>query len=129
MSGPSPFGALLRRHRAAAGLSQETLAERADVGVNTIADLESGRHRAAHPATAAALAHGLGLALTQARAFDEAATAGRRRGPRPPARGRPPVPPPAGRAGGRAPGGLPWAAHPRHRPGRAAGARGAGAAG
>jgi len=95
IGGPSPFGVLLRRHRIGAGLSQEGLAERADVGVNTIADLESGRHRAAHPATAAALAHGLGLAPAQARAFGEAAAMGRKRGPRTPARPAPPVPPTA----------------------------------
>jgi predicted ATPase/transcriptional regulator with XRE-family HTH domain len=95
MSGPSPFGALLRRHRAAAGLSQEALAGAADVGVNTIADLEAGRHRAAHPATAAALAHGLGLPPAQARAFAATAAQARVRGPRVGGGGRPPAPPTA----------------------------------
>jgi len=95
MSGPSPFGALLRRHRAAAGLSQEALAGAADVGVNTIADLEAGRHRAAHAATAAALARGLGLPPAQARAFAATAAQARVRGPRAGGGGRPPAPPTA----------------------------------
>jgi predicted ATPase len=40
---PQPsFGALLRRHRFAAGLSQEALAERSGLGARTIQDLERG---------------------------------------------------------------------------------------
>ena len=37
-----PFGALLKRYRRAAGLSQEALAERAGVGVRTVRGLETG---------------------------------------------------------------------------------------
>ena len=39
------FGALLRRHRLAAGLTQEALAERAGLGVRTVQGLEEGEHR------------------------------------------------------------------------------------
>jgi transcriptional regulator with XRE-family HTH domain len=38
----SPFGALLKRYRLAAGLTHEALAERAALGVRTISDLERG---------------------------------------------------------------------------------------
>src|SRR5207245_2667638 len=37
---PSTFGVLLRRHRVAAGLTQEALAERAGVSVRALSDLE-----------------------------------------------------------------------------------------
>src|ERR687885_215106 len=36
------FGALLRRHRLAAGLTQEQLAERAGLGARSVQDLERG---------------------------------------------------------------------------------------
>ena len=39
------FGALLRRHRLAARLTQEALAERAALGVRTVQGLEEGAHR------------------------------------------------------------------------------------
>jgi transcriptional regulator with XRE-family HTH domain len=39
---PGPFGALLQRYRAVAGLSQEELAERASVSRRGISDLEFG---------------------------------------------------------------------------------------
>ena len=39
------FGELLRRHRLAAGLTQEALAERAGLGVRTVQGLEEGEHR------------------------------------------------------------------------------------
>jgi predicted ATPase/DNA-binding XRE family transcriptional regulator len=44
MTGPgsSPFSSLLRRYRRAAGLTQEELAERADLSRRTISDLERG---------------------------------------------------------------------------------------
>ena len=38
------FGQVLRRRRRAAGLSQEALAERADVSRNFVSLLERGRH-------------------------------------------------------------------------------------
>src|SRR5262249_27888484 len=43
--GRGAFGVLLRRHRLAAGLTQEALAERAGLGVRTIQGLEEGESR------------------------------------------------------------------------------------
>ena len=42
---PALFGELLRRHRAAAGLTQEDLAERAELSVRGLRYLERGLHR------------------------------------------------------------------------------------
>src|SRR3954452_6646869 len=56
------FGALLRRYRHAAGLSQEELADRARLSVRAVSALELGERRAPYPATVLALASGLGLA-------------------------------------------------------------------
>ncbi|MDQ2831377.1 MAG: helix-turn-helix domain-containing protein, partial [Chloroflexota bacterium] len=47
------FGALLRRHRLAASLSQEALAERAGLSANAVAALERGRRSAPRPDTVA----------------------------------------------------------------------------
>ena len=41
----SSFGALLKRYRQAAGLSQEALAARADLSARAISDLERGINR------------------------------------------------------------------------------------
>jgi transcriptional regulator with XRE-family HTH domain len=54
-------GALLQRHRVAAGLSQEALAERAGLSRRGISDLERGKRRVPHPATARRLADALKL--------------------------------------------------------------------
>jgi DNA-binding beta-propeller fold protein YncE/class 3 adenylate cyclase len=54
------FGALLRRLRKAAGLTQEELAELAELSVRELAYLERGRH-AARPGTARRLADALAL--------------------------------------------------------------------
>src|ERR671925_496402 len=59
--GPGPFGVLLRQYRAAAGLSQEELAERAGLSKRGISDLERGQRRLPHPATARRLAAALNL--------------------------------------------------------------------
>ena len=59
---PAPFGALVRRHRRAAGLTQEALAARAGVGLRTLQALEAGRQRPQR-GTAARLAPALGLYL------------------------------------------------------------------
>src|SRR4051812_10486189 len=56
------FGDLLRRHRTAAALSQEELAERAGVSVRALSDLERGVHRAPRLETVRMLAEALGLA-------------------------------------------------------------------
>jgi transcriptional regulator with XRE-family HTH domain len=59
--GPGPFGLLLQQYRAAAGLSQEELAEKAGLSRRGISDLERGERRIPHPATARRLADALGL--------------------------------------------------------------------
>src|SRR5262249_55455872 len=56
------LGTHLRELRLLAGLSQESLAERAGLSAATIAALEEGRRRRPYPNTVAALAHALGLA-------------------------------------------------------------------
>jgi transcriptional regulator with XRE-family HTH domain len=62
------FGALLRRHRLAAGLTQEALAERAVLGTRSIQHLERDE---VHPqrSTAERLAVALALSGEQRRAF------------------------------------------------------------
>ena len=45
------FGALLRQHRRAAGLTQEALAERAGVTAQAISALDRGIRRRPHPST------------------------------------------------------------------------------
>jgi transcriptional regulator with XRE-family HTH domain/tetratricopeptide (TPR) repeat protein len=58
---PLSFGQRLRRHRLAAGLSQEALAERAGLSARAISDLERGIHRAPYLDTITLLADALGL--------------------------------------------------------------------
>lgn len=60
-----PLGTVLKRYRAAAGLSQERLAERAGVSTRAISDLERGLHRAPHPDTLDRLAGALALSADQ----------------------------------------------------------------
>src|SRR5438270_8817448 len=55
------FRVLLQRYRAAAGLSQEELAERAGLSRRGISDLERGQRRSPHPSTVRRLAEALGL--------------------------------------------------------------------
>lgn len=55
------FGAVLRRRRVAAGLSQEELAERSGVSVRAIGDLEQGRRAVPRLATVRLLGEALGL--------------------------------------------------------------------
>src|SRR5712692_10102180 len=59
------FSELLQSYRAAAGLSQDELAERAGLSRRGISDLERGERRLPHPATVRRLASGLGLDLTE----------------------------------------------------------------
>ena len=56
-----PFGTRLRRAREFAGLTQESLAERAGLTPNSVGALERGEHRHPYPATVRALAEALGL--------------------------------------------------------------------
>jgi predicted ATPase/DNA-binding XRE family transcriptional regulator len=58
---PPAFAELLRWHRAAAGLTQEELAERAHLSVRAISDLERGVRRAPHNDTLRLLTEALGL--------------------------------------------------------------------
>ena len=55
------FGALLRAHRRAAGLSQDALAERAGLSARAVSDLERGVTRAPRPDTLRLLAGALAL--------------------------------------------------------------------
>ena len=55
------FGALLRRYRLAAGLTQEALAERAGVSERGVQDLERGVRVAPRAETVRLLADALGL--------------------------------------------------------------------
>src|SRR5205085_10591661 len=59
------FGALLRRYRLAAGLSQGALAERARLSPCAISALERGTRRAPYQGTVRALAAALGLASSE----------------------------------------------------------------
>ena len=75
------FGALLRRYRTAAGLSQEALAERATLSARAISDLERGLKQAPRRDTVELLAQALGLAPNERATLE--ATVSRRRGPAP----------------------------------------------
>lgn len=65
MSEPTSLGLLLKRYRMAAGLSQEALAQRAELSARAISDLERGLHRFPHAATLDLLATALALAPHQ----------------------------------------------------------------
>ncbi len=82
------FGALLRRHRLLAGLTQEGLAERAGISARAVSDLERGGGRAPRLETVGLLAEALGLTGEQRVAL----LAARRAAPgTPPATPLPPV--------------------------------------
>ena len=59
---PHTFGELLKHYRGAAGLTQEALAERAQISVRGVSDLEHGRTRTPRPDTLALLVTALGAA-------------------------------------------------------------------
>src|ERR687886_316964 len=67
------FGDLLRLHRNAARLTQEDLAERAGLSVDTISLLERGEHRRPHRYTVLSLANALGLSQQERIRFKTAA--------------------------------------------------------
>jgi transcriptional regulator with XRE-family HTH domain len=71
----SHFGPLLRRFRTRAGQTQETLAERAGLGVRTVRRLETGDHGDPRMGTVDALSAALGL--TPAERIELLAAAGR----------------------------------------------------
>jgi predicted ATPase/transcriptional regulator with XRE-family HTH domain len=70
---PPGFGALLKRHREAAALSQEQLAERAGLSSDAVSTLERGVRRAPHWTTVRLLAEGLALQGEQRARFEAAA--------------------------------------------------------
>lgn len=55
------FGAMLRSHRRRVGLTQQKLADSAQLSVRTVRDLESGRVAQPHRKTMQLLANALGL--------------------------------------------------------------------
>src|SRR5690348_11992302 len=59
--GALPFADLLKRHRVAAGLTQEQLAERAGLSVRGLSNLERGERRLPQHATVRLLADALRL--------------------------------------------------------------------
>lgn len=67
------FGDLLRRQRLEAGLSQESLAERAGLSARGVSDLERGVNRAPQRETVLRLAEALALAGAARAGFEEAA--------------------------------------------------------
>ncbi len=67
------FGDLLRQHRNATGLTQEDLAERAGLSVDTISLLERGEHRRPHRYTLQSLAEALQLSQQDRIRFETAA--------------------------------------------------------
>src|SRR5829696_3100777 len=73
----APFGRRLRRLREAAGLTQEELAEKADLSAKGISDLERGERRRPYPNTVRSLADALELSENE-RATLVAVVPGRR---------------------------------------------------
>src|SRR5579863_5588235 len=61
------LGVLVRRHRLAAGLTQEELAERSGLSVRAISNIERGLTTSPHGQSVRLLAEALGLAGQQAR--------------------------------------------------------------
>jgi len=83
---PGAFGDLLRRYRTAAGLSQETLAERAGLSTRAISALEQGTRLAPRRETVRMLASALNLSDHEQAALEEAISR-KRTIPSPPAFG------------------------------------------
>ena len=73
VSGSSDFGMLLRRHRLAAGLSQEALAERAGISTNGVSALERGYRRTPQRETLGLLVEALALGGERRNEFEAAA--------------------------------------------------------
>ena len=72
VAGERSFGALLRRHRLAAGLTQRDLAQRARLSLRGVNALELGHRQAPRRQTLARLADALGLSSEDRAAFDAA---------------------------------------------------------
>src|SRR5947209_7151017 len=84
------FGAVLSRYRAAVGLSQEELAERAGLSVRGVSDLERGARTRPHATTVHQLAEALRLPTDDRALLEEAARQPKGVGTREPP--SPPVP-------------------------------------
>src|SRR6187549_3540797 len=67
------LGVLLKKLRAAAGLTQEKLADRAGISARTVSDVERGLRTAVHGDTARRLASALGLHDEERVKFDAVA--------------------------------------------------------
>src|SRR5215212_11330427 len=67
------FASLLKRHRLAAGLTHERLAERAALSARSISDLERGVSQRPRRETVDLLSGALGLSGAERAAFEEAA--------------------------------------------------------
>ncbi|MCW2631471.1 MAG: hypothetical protein JWR88_433 [Pseudonocardia sp.] len=67
------LGPMLRRHRRAAGLTQEELAERAGISARTVSDVERGLRDGVYPDTAARMASALDIAGDERSQFVAAA--------------------------------------------------------
>jgi predicted ATPase/DNA-binding XRE family transcriptional regulator len=80
--GSASFGSLLRRHRAARGMSQEGLADRAGLSREAVSALERGIRRAPHRETIALLAKTLDLSAAERDQLQGAAAEAGERGPR-----------------------------------------------
>jgi non-specific serine/threonine protein kinase len=80
--GATPFGELLKRHRVASGISQESLAERARLSADAISTLERGTRRAPYRETVSQLSSALGLSAAQQTELEAAADRARGRQPR-----------------------------------------------
>ena len=76
----SGLGSLLRRHREAARLTQEELADRARVSARTISDIERGRRMRIYPDTARRLTSALALDQDECATFLDTARGRRTRG-------------------------------------------------
>jgi transcriptional regulator with XRE-family HTH domain len=74
------FGALVRRYRLAAGLTQESLADRARLSARAISSYERGIRRAPYPDSLRQLVWALSLSGEEQTAFEAAAEG--RRGPK-----------------------------------------------
>jgi predicted ATPase/transcriptional regulator with XRE-family HTH domain len=75
----TPFGELLRRHRLAAGISQESLAERARISASAVGALERGARRAPYRDTVSLLAAALALSHVDCAGLEAAAERARGR--------------------------------------------------
>ncbi len=82
-TGQAAFASLLKRFRVAAGLSQQTLADRALVSVQAISALERGYRKAPYRHTIDRLVTALELDDRSRAEFEEAAAQARERGPLP----------------------------------------------